>query len=89
MTPRTTESYLTLFATSTLACAQAGWVSAAGPLPPPDHPTKGSVVVRYRGRQPGRPVLFMGHLDVVEAMIKAMGAQNDGARRARAGGRRG
>ena len=36
-------------------------------IAPPDHPTKGSVVVRYRGRQTGRPVLFMGHLDVVEA----------------------
>jgi acetylornithine deacetylase/succinyl-diaminopimelate desuccinylase-like protein len=36
-------------------------------LAPPDHPTKGSVVVRYRGKQAGRPVLFLGHLDVVEA----------------------
>ena len=37
-------------------------------LAPPDHPTKGNVVVRYRGRQRARaPVLFLGHLDVVEA----------------------
>jgi acetylornithine deacetylase/succinyl-diaminopimelate desuccinylase-like protein len=36
-------------------------------IAPAEHPTKGSVVVRYRGRQPGRPVLFLGHLDVVEA----------------------
>ena len=40
-------------------------------IAPPDHPLKGNVIVRYRGRQ-GRgaglkPVLFMGHLDVVEA----------------------
>jgi acetylornithine deacetylase/succinyl-diaminopimelate desuccinylase-like protein len=35
---------------------------------PPDHPTKGNVVVRLRGKQAGsRPVLFLGHLDVVEA----------------------
>ncbi len=36
-------------------------------LAPADHPTKGNLVVRYRGRGHGRPVLFMGHLDVVEA----------------------
>ncbi|MEA3198248.1 MAG: hypothetical protein QOF32_2300, partial [Gammaproteobacteria bacterium] len=36
-------------------------------LAPPDHPTKGNVVVRYRGRHPGGRVLFLGHLDVVEA----------------------
>jgi acetylornithine deacetylase/succinyl-diaminopimelate desuccinylase-like protein len=34
---------------------------------PPDHPTKGNVVVRYRGKGAGKPVLFLGHLDVVEA----------------------
>jgi acetylornithine deacetylase/succinyl-diaminopimelate desuccinylase-like protein len=34
---------------------------------PPEHPTKGNVVVRYRGRGKARPVLFLGHLDVVEA----------------------
>src|ERR1700704_6819878 len=34
---------------------------------PPDKPTKGNVVVRYRGKHSGDPVLFLGHLDVVEA----------------------
>ena len=34
---------------------------------PPDHPTKGNVVVRYRGKGRAKPVLFLGHLDVVEA----------------------
>jgi acetylornithine deacetylase/succinyl-diaminopimelate desuccinylase-like protein len=34
---------------------------------PEDHPTKGSLVVRYRGKHGGNAVLFMGHLDVVEA----------------------
>ena len=33
-----------------------------------DHPTKGNVVVRLRGSgKGGKPVLFIGHLDVVEA----------------------
>lgn len=60
---------------STLA-AQAihGWLLNAG-FPPADvvelapegKPLKGNVVVRFRGRQHGRPVLFLGHLDVVEA----------------------
>jgi acetylornithine deacetylase/succinyl-diaminopimelate desuccinylase-like protein len=36
-------------------------------LAPSDHPTKGNVVVRYRGKHSGDPVLFLGHLDVVEA----------------------
>jgi acetylornithine deacetylase/succinyl-diaminopimelate desuccinylase-like protein len=36
-------------------------------LAPADHPTKGNVVVRYRGKRSGDPVLFLGHLDVVEA----------------------
>ncbi|MFO1469059.1 MAG: M20/M25/M40 family metallo-hydrolase [Steroidobacteraceae bacterium] len=36
-------------------------------IAPPDHPTKGNVVVRLRGRGQGKPVLFLGHLDVVEA----------------------
>jgi len=40
-------------------------------IAPADKPTKGSVVVRYRarahGRKPAAPVLFLGHLDVVEA----------------------
>jgi len=50
------------------------WLSSAGfaagdlvLIAPADHPTKGSVVLRYRGKKPGRAILFMGHLDVVEA----------------------
>ncbi|HEY3813803.1 MAG TPA: M20/M25/M40 family metallo-hydrolase [Caulobacteraceae bacterium] len=35
---------------------------------PPDHPTKGNVVVRLRGKGLGKPILFHGHLDVVEAL---------------------
>jgi len=34
---------------------------------PADHPGKGSVVVRVHGKGQGKPVLFLGHLDVVEA----------------------
>jgi acetylornithine deacetylase/succinyl-diaminopimelate desuccinylase-like protein len=36
-------------------------------IAPADHPTKGNIVVRYRGKGAGKPVLFIGHLDVVEA----------------------
>jgi acetylornithine deacetylase/succinyl-diaminopimelate desuccinylase-like protein len=36
-------------------------------LAPPEHPTKGNVIVRYRGKGRAKPVLFLGHLDVVEA----------------------
>ena len=37
-------------------------------LAPPDHPTKGNLVVRLHGKSPDRkPLLFIGHLDVVEA----------------------
>jgi acetylornithine deacetylase/succinyl-diaminopimelate desuccinylase-like protein len=36
-------------------------------LAPPEHPTKGNVVVRLAGAGQGQPVLFIGHLDVVEA----------------------
>jgi acetylornithine deacetylase/succinyl-diaminopimelate desuccinylase-like protein len=41
-------------------------------IAPADKPTKGNVVVRYRAREHGgkkslAPVLFLGHLDVVEA----------------------
>jgi acetylornithine deacetylase/succinyl-diaminopimelate desuccinylase-like protein len=37
-------------------------------IAPPDKPTKGSLVVRYRAKKQGaKPVLFLGHLDVVEA----------------------
>ena len=34
---------------------------------PDAHPSKGNVIVRYRGKMPLPAVLFMGHLDVVEA----------------------
>ena len=51
-----------------------GWLSSAGFaagdvvfLAPSDHPTKGNVVVRYRGKHSSDAVLFLGHLDVVEA----------------------
>src|SRR5271156_6901415 len=40
------------------------WLSSAGfaagdiaLIAPPDHPTKGSLVLRYRGKRPGRAVL--------------------------------
>ena len=36
-------------------------------LAPADHPTKGNLVVRLRGKGQGKPVLVLGHLDVVEA----------------------
>jgi acetylornithine deacetylase/succinyl-diaminopimelate desuccinylase-like protein len=36
-------------------------------LAPADHPTKGNVVIRLRGKGRGKPLLFIGHLDVVEA----------------------
>lgn len=36
-------------------------------IAPPEYPTKGNVVVRYRGKGRAKPVLFLGHLDVVEA----------------------
>ena len=36
-------------------------------IAPPEHPTKGNVVVRLRGTGQGQPVLFIGHLDVGEA----------------------
>jgi acetylornithine deacetylase/succinyl-diaminopimelate desuccinylase-like protein len=56
------------------AKAIQGWLLSAGFAPgdvvflaPSDHPTKGNVVVRYRGKHTGDPVLFLGHLDVVEA----------------------
>ena len=56
------------------AKAIQGWLLSAGFPPgdvvliaPADHPTKGNVVVRYRGKHSGGAVLFLGHLDVVEA----------------------
>jgi acetylornithine deacetylase/succinyl-diaminopimelate desuccinylase-like protein len=46
----------------------AGFASADVVLiAPPEHPTKANVVVRLRGAGQGQPVLFIGHLDVVEA----------------------
>jgi acetylornithine deacetylase/succinyl-diaminopimelate desuccinylase-like protein len=36
-------------------------------LAPADHPEEGNLVVRLHGRGRGRPVLYIGHLDVVEA----------------------
>jgi acetylornithine deacetylase/succinyl-diaminopimelate desuccinylase-like protein len=56
------------------AKAIQGWLLSAGfpvndvvLLAPPDHPTKGNVVIRYRGKHPNNAVLFLGHLDVVDA----------------------
>lgn len=34
---------------------------------PPDHPLKGNVVVRLHGNGRGKPILYICHLDVVEA----------------------
>src|SRR5579871_560595 len=36
-------------------------------IAPADHPTKGNLVVRLRGAGHTQPILFIGHLDVVEA----------------------
>jgi acetylornithine deacetylase/succinyl-diaminopimelate desuccinylase-like protein len=36
-------------------------------LAPPDHPSKGNLVVRLHGTGKGTPILYIGHLDVVEA----------------------
>jgi len=36
-------------------------------LAPQAHPKSGNVIVRYRGATRGTPVLFLGHLDVVDA----------------------
>jgi acetylornithine deacetylase/succinyl-diaminopimelate desuccinylase-like protein len=59
---------------SEAAKAIQGWLSTAGFPPgdvvliaPPDRPTKGNLVVRYRGKHADNAVLFLGHLDVVEA----------------------
>jgi acetylornithine deacetylase/succinyl-diaminopimelate desuccinylase-like protein len=56
------------------AKAIQSWLFTAGFAPsdvvflaPADHPSKGNVVVRFRGKHPGTAVLFLGHLDVVEA----------------------
>jgi len=37
-------------------------------LVPPDKPTKGNLVVRYRGKNQGKPILLLAHLDVVAAL---------------------
>ena len=37
-------------------------------LVPPGKPTKGNLVVRYRGRGRGKPLLLLAHLDVVAAL---------------------
>jgi acetylornithine deacetylase/succinyl-diaminopimelate desuccinylase-like protein len=66
----------TTHATGSTSAAMAiqAWMSSAGFasgdvtfIAPPDHPTKGNVIVRYRGKHAGNAVLFLGHLDVVEA----------------------
>jgi acetylornithine deacetylase/succinyl-diaminopimelate desuccinylase-like protein len=56
------------------ARAIQGWLLTAGfasgdvrLVAPPDRPTKGNIVVRYHGKHSGDAVLFLGHLDVVEA----------------------
>ncbi len=36
-------------------------------LAPPDHPTKGNIVVRLKGTGMAKPILYICHLDVVEA----------------------
>ncbi len=36
-------------------------------IAPADCPTKRNLVVHSRGKGQGRPILFLGHLDVVEA----------------------
>jgi acetylornithine deacetylase/succinyl-diaminopimelate desuccinylase-like protein len=63
----------------TLPAAEAiqQWLSRAGYTPsdvtliaPPEHPKSGNLVVRLRARarsHPLAPILFLGHLDVVEA----------------------
>jgi acetylornithine deacetylase/succinyl-diaminopimelate desuccinylase-like protein len=52
----------------------AARVRAAGFAPqdvtliaPADHPTKGNLVIRLHGQGKAKPLLFIGHLDVVEA----------------------
>jgi acetylornithine deacetylase/succinyl-diaminopimelate desuccinylase-like protein len=36
-------------------------------IAPPEYPTRGNVIVRYRGTGGGKPILYICHLDVVEA----------------------
>jgi acetylornithine deacetylase/succinyl-diaminopimelate desuccinylase-like protein len=61
--------------TTTAAEAMARRFRAAGfpardvqVLVPPGKPTKGNLVVRYRGRGQGKPLLLLAHLDVVAAL---------------------
>ncbi len=56
------------------AKALQGWFLTAGFSPddalfiaPEEQPTKGNLILRYRGKHLGKAVLFLGHLDVVEA----------------------
>ena len=73
---RTLVEINTTHAHGSTAAAQAiqTWMLTAGfaaadvvVIAPDDQPTKGNVIVHYRGKHSGRPVLFLGHLDVVEA----------------------
>jgi len=61
--------------TTPAATALAERFRAAGFAPadvtevaPPDHPEQGNLVVRLHGKGKARPVLYIGHLDVVEAL---------------------
>ena len=60
--------------TTVAAAALAERFRAAGFAPadvvevaPPDHPEQGNLVVRLHGKDKAKPVLYIGHLDVVEA----------------------
>jgi len=60
--------------TTPAAAALAERFRAAGFAPadvvevaPPDHPEQGNLVVRLHGKGKAKPVLYIGHLDVVEA----------------------
>jgi acetylornithine deacetylase/succinyl-diaminopimelate desuccinylase-like protein len=60
--------------TTAAAAALADRFRAAGFAPadvvevaPADHPEQGNLVVRLRGKGKAKPVLYIGHLDVVEA----------------------
>lgn len=62
------------FGSTVAAKAMAARFIAAGFAPadvqvliPADHPLKGNLVVRLRGAGHGKPILYIGHLDVVEA----------------------
>jgi len=61
--------------TTAAATALAARFRAAGFAPadvievaPPDHPEQGNLVVRLHGNGKAKPVLYIGHLDVVEAL---------------------